>query len=197
MAKKSALAWRVNDIVVASVVAVACGLIFWFWSVVIYPVVSTALATVPQFGSLAGGGWLIAGVLGALIIRKPGAAIYCELLAAIIEGILGTHFGWTVIISGIVQGIGAELIFAFTAYKVWNLGIAVIAGALSGLFMGVSEIILYYASELTFANQVIYSLCATVSGVVIAGLLSWLLMKALAQTGVLSSLASGRAARNA
>lgn len=197
MAKKSALAWRVNDIVVASVVAVACGLIFWFWSVVIYPVVSTALATVPQFGSLAGGGWLIAGVLGALIIRKPGAAIYCELLAAIIEGILGTHFGWTVIISGIVQGVGAELIFAFTAYKVWNLGIAVIAGALSGLFMGVSEIILYYASELTFANQVIYSLCATVSGAVIAGLLSWLLMKALAQTGVLSSLASGRAARNA
>lgn len=197
MAKKSALTWRVNDIVVASVLAVACGLIFWFWSSVIYPISSTALATVPQYGSLIGGGWLIAGVLGGVIIRKPGAALYCELLAAILEGILGTHFGWTVIISGIVQGIGAEIIFAIFAYKVWTLGTATLAGAVSGLFMGVSEIIMYYASELTMANRVIYSLCATVSGAVIAGVLSWFLMKALAQTGVLSSLASGRAARNA
>ena len=197
MAKKSALSWRVNDTVVASVVAVACGLIFWFWTIAIYPLTKAAFATVPQVGSIAGGGWLIAGVLGAVIVRKPGAAIYCELIAAIIEGLLGTHFGWTVIISGIIQGIGAELIFALTLYKVWNIVFALAAGALSGFFMGVSEVILYYASEMTFTNQVIYTACATVSGALIAGLLSWLLMKALAQTGVLATLASGRAARNA
>lgn len=197
MAKKSPLTWRVNDIVVASVLAVACGLLFWTWSNFIYPATTTALALAPEFAPLVGGGWLIAGVLGGYIIRKPGAALYCEVFAAVISMLLGTHYSWGVVLSGLVQGIGAEIAFAVLLYKVWNLNTALLAGAVSGLLMGISELIMYYAGQITEGKAVIYVLCSVISGMVIAGLLSWLLTKALAQTGVLSSLASGRVARRA
>lgn len=195
MARNYSLRWRVNDIVVASVLAVACGLIFWVWSNAIYPALTAVLALAPQFAPLAGGGWLLAGVLGGFIIRKPGAALYTELLAAIISGLMGTEYSWTVALSGLIQGIGAEIAFAVLLYRVWNLSSALLAAAVSGFAMGFSEILIYYASEVTGTNAVIYVLCSMISGMVFAGLLSWIITKALAKTGVLSSLASGRVQR--
>lgn len=195
MARNYSLRWRVNDIVVASVLAVACGLIFWVWSNAIYPALTAVLALAPQFAPLAGGGWLLAGVLGGLIIRKPGAALYTELLAAIISGLMGTEYSWTVALSGLIQGIGAEIAFAVLLYRVWNLSSALLAAAVSGFAMGFSEILIYYASEVTGTNAVIYVVCSMISGMVFAGLLSWIITKALAKTGVLSSLASGRVQR--
>ncbi|WP_346845023.1 ECF transporter S component [uncultured Rothia sp.] len=195
MAQKFSLRWRVNDIVVASVLAVACGLMFWVWSNAIYPALTTALALAPEYAPLAGGGWLLAGVLGGFIIRKPGAALYTELLAAIISGLLGTQYSWMVALSGLIQGIGAELVFAVLLYRVWNLSSALLAAAVSGFAMGFSEIIIYYASEITGAKAVVYVVCSIISGIVFAGLLSWIITRALAKTGVLPSLASGRVQR--
>lgn len=195
MNKKPALTWRVNDIVVASVLAVACGLIFWVWSNFGYPAVTTALALAPEYSSLAGGTWLLAGVLGGYIIRKPGAALYVEVLAAVVSALLGTQYSWTVVISGLLQGLGAELVFLLVGYRVWNIVTASLAGIAAGLFMGISEIIIYYAAEMTGSKAVIYVSCAMISGLVLAGLLSWALTRALAKTGVLSTLASGRVAR--
>lgn len=185
--------WRVIDIIVASVVAVACGVVFWAWSQG-YAAVAVATAAFPPLGGLYGGGWLIAGIVGGLIIRRPGAALYCELIAACVEGVLGTHFGLTVIISGLVQGLGAELVFALFRYRRFGLAVALLAGLVSGLGMGVSENLLYNV-EWAAGWQALYVLLAAVSGTVIAGLLGWLAVRALAGTGVLSGLASGRAAR--
>lgn len=185
---RTSRSWTTRDIVIASIVAVVSGLIFWLWSTAIYPLLTAALAVAPEYAPLAGGGWLIAGVLGGLIVRKPGAALYCEVLAAIIEGLLGTHFGWTVIISGLAQGLGAELIFAIFLYRRFNLMVALLAGAASGVMMGLNEIIMYYAAELTPGKMVVYTVCAAISGLIIAGLLSWLAMRALAGTGALPNL---------
>lgn len=197
MAQKSALTWRVNDIVVASVLAVACGLLFWLWNNVVYPLTTAALVTAPEFKPLIGGAWLLAGVLGGYVIRKPGAALYCEILAAVISALLGSEYSMTVILSGLIQGIGAEIAFAIFLYKLWNLPVALLAGAVSGFFMGFSEIIIYYAGEITGGKAVIYVICSVLSGAVLAGLVSWALTRALAATGVLSTLASGRVARRA
>ena len=91
------------DIVVASVVAVAVGVIFWAWSAA-WPLIEGLTVAFPPAAGLYTGGWLMAGVLGGLIIRKPGAAIYCEMLAAIVSGLLGTSFGMSVLVSGLIQG---------------------------------------------------------------------------------------------
>lgn len=184
--------WRVVDIVVASVLGVAIGVVFWAWSLA-YGGVAAAFAAFPPLGGLYTGGWLIAGVLGALIIRKPGAALYCEVLAAAVSGVLGTQFGLSVLLSGAIQGLGAELVFLLFLYRKFTLPVALLAGLGSGLFLGVSESILYMP-EWAFQWQVLYTVFAMVSGLLLAGLLSWLAVRALAKTGVLSAFASGRTA---
>ncbi|WP_051299003.1 ECF transporter S component [Arthrobacter castelli] len=189
--KKTNPRWRIADIVVASVIAVAMGVIFWIWSQG-YTVIAAVTTAFPPLAGLYTGGWLIAGVLGGLLIRKPGAALYCELIAAAVEGLLGTHFGMTVIISGLLQGFAAELAFAAFRYRTWNLPVTLLAGLFSGIALGVNENFLYNA-EWAVEWKLMYVLLTAVSGVVIAGLLSWMGYKGLRQTGVLSGLASGRA----
>jgi energy-coupling factor transport system substrate-specific component len=190
--RPSGNSWRVVDIVVASVLAVAVGVIFWAWSAG-YAGIAVLTAAFPPLAGLYGGGWLIAGVLGGLVIRKPGAALYCELLAAIVESLLGTHFGLTVLLSGLVQGLGAELGFALFRYRRFTLAVALIAGALAGVGMGLNDNVNYNAVW-DGGWKTLYLLFGALSGAVIAGLLSWLAVRGLARTGALGSLASRRAA---
>lgn len=186
--------WRVVDIVVAAVLAAVCAVVFWAWANLLYPVATTAAVAYPPATGLIGGGWLIAGTLGALIIRKPGAAVFCELLASVLEGFLGTHFGWTVVISGLVQGAAVEIVFLLTRYRKFGLAVAAAGGAMAGLFMGVSENIMYNF-EWALDQQVVYASLTTLSGAIIAGVLMWLVTRALQKTGVLNGLASGAARR--
>ncbi|WP_026544189.1 ECF transporter S component [Arthrobacter sp. 35/47] len=184
--------WRVVDIVVASVISVAVGVIFFAWSAG-YSGIAAVTAAYPPLAGLYSGGWLIAGVLGGLIIRKPGAAIYCEVLAAAVSALIGTQFGMAVLLSGLVQGIGAELVFALFLYRRWNIGVALLAGLSAGIFLAVSENIMYNV-EWAIEFKLMYGVFAAISGVVLAGLLPWLATRGLAKTGALSSFAAGRTA---
>lgn len=186
--------WRVVDIVIASVIAAACALIFFLWNNAVYPATSAATAGFPPVAGLVGGAWLIAGPLGGLIIRKPGAALYCELVAAVISALLGTSFGLTVIYSGLYQGIGAELVFLAFGYRRFGLPVALLSGLVSGVFMTVIENIVYNP-EWSAQFKLVYVLCGSASGLVIAGLGAWALTRALVATGVLDAVAAGRDAR--
>ena len=53
-------------------------------------------------------------------IRTPGAAFFGEFLGAAVEMLLGDQWGAANLISGAVQGIGSELGFTFTLYKMYN-----------------------------------------------------------------------------
>jgi energy-coupling factor transport system substrate-specific component len=69
-----------------------------------------------------------------------------------------------------------------------------LAGAAAGVCLTVLDLVLYYpAAGLTF--DIIYGVTSVSSGAVIAGLLSWLLVRALARTGVLNRFASGSTSR--
>ncbi|HLS92910.1 MAG TPA: ECF transporter S component [Microbacterium sp.] len=183
--------WRVVDIVVASVVAVACAVIFIVWNVA-YEVPSGALkAVLPGLNGLLAGPWLIAGVLGGLIVRKPGAAIYTEVVAATISALVGNTWGPLTIVSGIVQGLGAELILALLLYRSFGIVAAILAGAGAGLAGGINDRVLWYAgADVPFTA--IYISSVTVSGAVIAGLGGWAIVRGLAATGALSRFAAGR-----
>lgn len=183
--------WRVVDIVVASVIAAACAIIFLLWNVG-YEVPSSILTPLlPGVQGLLAGPWLIAGVLGGLIIRKPGAALYTELVAAVISALVGNAWGPLTIVSGLVQGLGAELIFLVFLYGVWRLPVVMLAGAGAGLACGINDRILWYAGADTLFTT-IYIASTTVSGAVIAGLGAWLIARGLAATGALGRFAAGR-----
>jgi energy-coupling factor transport system substrate-specific component len=183
--------WRIVDIVVASVLAVAAGLIFVLWNIASNPISAPLSAVLPGLQALVGGGWLFAGVLTALVIRKPGAALYGELIAASVSALVGNQWGVLTLESGLVQGLGAELVFAAFLYRRWNLPVALLAGAVAGLALAINDLILWYpGSAVAFAA--IYTVAAIISGIVIAGLLSWYVVRGLAKTGALSRFESGR-----
>ncbi|WP_314650120.1 ECF transporter S component [uncultured Microbacterium sp.] len=187
--------WRVVDIVVASVLGVAAGLIFLAWNVGYLGPKALLEPLLPGLQGLLDGPWLFAGVLGGLIIRKAGAAIYVELLAAVVSALIGNQWGgFLTLEAGLVQGLGAELIFLLFFYRRWSLPVAILAGAGAALAGGINNLVLWYAgsgAEFT----AIYLVSTVVSGAVIAGALSWVLARGIAATGALDRFGSGREAR--
>ncbi len=186
--------WRVVDIVVAAVLGVALGLVFWGWNVVGGAWFGAADALTPGLGGIAVGIWLIGGVVGGLVIRKPGAAFVVEVVAAIVSMLIGNVWGVSTILSGIVQGLGAELIFALFLYRRFGIVVAGLAGAGAGIAAWIFE--LFYGSSPNILKSIefntIYLGCVIVSGIVLAGIVGWLLVRALAATGALNRFAAGR-----
>ncbi|WP_420176916.1 ECF transporter S component [Luteococcus sp. OSA5] len=182
--------WRVVDIVVAAVLGIAVGLIFWAYNNTIATVWGPLDAVLPGLAGLIAGVWFLGGPLGGIIIRKPGAALLVELIAATVSVLPGNKWGVTTLYSGFAQGLGAELVFALVLYRKWNPAIAVAAGIGAGLGAWVNEYILgNHAMGMTF--NVIYLACVMISGAVLAGGLAWLLMRALAGAGALDRFAAG------
>lgn len=186
--------WRVVDIVVASVIGVASGVVFWLWGQA-WPALDSLLTFTPGLSGLLAGGWLFAGVLGGLVIRKPGAALYAEIVAAVVSMLVGTQWGFTTFIWGVIQGIGAELGFALLAYANWRILGALVSGALAGVAVAVLDTSFSSVAALAFEARAVYFVSAIVSGIVFAGVGSWALTKALAATGALDRFAAGREAR--
>lgn len=186
--------WRVVDIVVASVIGVAAGVLFWAWGQAWTPL-SGLLAFVPGLEGLLAGGWLFAGVLGGLIIRKPGAAIYTEVVAAVVSMAVGTQWGFLTLVWGLVQGAAAELGFALFAYVNYRLVVALVSGAFAGVAVGLLDTTFSSIAAYDFGPRAIYFAAAVASGILIAGLVSWLIARALAATGALDRFAAGREAR--
>lgn len=180
--------WRVVDIVVAAVIGVAGGVVYWAWQ---FPAAGFA-AALPGVQSLGYGIWLLAGVLAALVIRKPGAALFAELVAAIVEALVGNAWGGPItILYGVVEGLGAELIFALFLYSSWRVWTAMLAGGLAGIGGGILDIVLY-TPGVTAWYITVYLVCFAVSGAVLAGVVGWLVVRALVPTGALNRFASGR-----
>jgi energy-coupling factor transport system substrate-specific component len=183
--------WRVVDIVVAAVIGVASGVVYWAWNL-IYTVPSHALEVLlPGLQPLSYGLWLLAGVLAALVIRKPGAALFAELVASLVEALVGNQWGPLTVVYGLVEGIGAELVFAAVLYASWRAWVAMLAGGLSGVGGAILDLVAYYPGSAQYF-AVVYIASFAASGVIFAGLLGWLLARALAATGALNRFASGR-----
>ena len=185
--------WRVVDIVVAAVIGVAFGVVFVAWNT-LWAAATPLFTALPPAQAILYGVWLLPGVLVGLIVRKPGAALFGGIVSASVSAFIGSQWGLDAVVSGALQGGGAELAFALGGYRVWTLPIAVVAGALAGLAAAIHDIALYYP-DTGPDYWAIYTIATVTSGAVIAGIGSWLLLRALLATGVLGSFAVGREQR--
>ena len=192
-ASTSPFAWRTVDIVVGAVIAVAFGVVFWAWNA-LWATTSPAFTALPASQGVLYGVWLIPGVLGGLIIRKPGAALFCELLAAVVSALIGSQWGLDTLVSGVMQGGAAEIVFLLGRYRNWWLGIAIVAGLASAAAAWLHDMVVYYP-DLGLGEWAIFAPFMLISAAVIAGIGSYYLTRSLAQTGVLAPFASGRTQR--
>ena len=195
MANTARRGWRVIDIIVASILAVACGFIFLIWNFVGGAWFEAMDALTPGLGGLVTGVWLIGGVIGALVIRKPGAALYVETLAACLSAALGSQWGFETIYSGLAQGLGVEIIFLIFAFRRFNLPTAILAGIGSALGAFILELFLTPNLIKSLGFNITYLVCLVISGAILAGALGYAAVQALAKAGALDRFAVGRELR--
>ncbi len=69
--------WRTVDIVVMAVVAALFGVIYWAWGLVSFASVFSAFAPLAAVTNVV---FVMAGPLGALIVRRPGAALGASII---------------------------------------------------------------------------------------------------------------------
>ena len=187
---KRSMSWRTVDIVVTAAIAVAFGVVFWAWNA-LWAAASPVFVAVPPAQNILYGTWLAAAVVAGLVVQKPGAALFAEMVAASVSLILGSQWGLDAALSGLFQGAGAELGFALFLYRRWDLVAALLASALSAVGAWLHDTPLYYAA-LPLADQLLIGMFMLISALVIAGVGSWWLTRALVQTGVLAQFPSGR-----
>ena len=138
----SLLRWRAVDLITAATVAVALGVAFWGYDSLVYPAVSLITTGYPPVAELQLGVWILPAVVGAFLVRKPGAALYAELIAANVELLLGNTWGPTVLNSALLQSLGIELVLLAFAYRRFNPWVLALGAALTSVF----EICLLYTS---------------------------------------------------
>jgi energy-coupling factor transport system substrate-specific component len=171
--------WRTRDIVVAAVIGVAFGVAF-----VVVGGLWKALEFLGPLQNLFYGVWLLPAVVAPLIIRKPGAALFAEMVAAGLSAILGSAWGVDTLLSGFVQGAAAELVFAFTLYRSWNFAVLALAGLASASAAYVHDVVVWYQGYATDV-LVIIAISMAISGLVVVPVLSVALVRAMRSTGVL------------
>lgn len=181
--------WSTRDIVVTAALAVASGIAFivfdWFYSVV--------QGVGGNFvGNALAGFWLIGGLVVPYIVRKPGSALFGELVAALVESSFNP-WGAIVILSGLLEGLGSEAVFLATRYRRFDAKLMATAGAVAAAFFFVTQPLWtqgYY--KLSLPIIIAYFVLRTLSGAVLAGLLGKAVGDALVPTGVLDGFAIAR-----
>jgi energy-coupling factor transport system substrate-specific component len=176
-------AWRTRDIVVTAIIGVAFGVVFWVWGL-LWNGFDAVFAFWPPAKDLLYAVWLVPAVLAPAIIRKPGAALFAEMVAAGVSTFLGSQWGPDALLSGFVQGAAAEMVFAFTLYRLWSFPVLAVAAIASAAGAWIHDWALYYA-DVSLELQLIRGLMMALSAAVIVAGGSTLLIRALRQAGVL------------
>ncbi len=182
--------WRTVDIVVTAVLGVAFGVVFWAWNL-LWAATGTAFTAFPPAQAVMYGVWLLPAVVAPLIVRKPGAAIFAETVAAIVSALLGAQWGAQVVLYGLIEGLAGELGYAAFRYRRFGWLQAALSAVLAGAAAAVLDLVYWYPTW-TAGWKLTYILVVVASTVVVCGIGGTALVRALARTGALSSFAAGR-----
>ena len=182
--------WGTVDIVVTAVLGVAFGIVFWAWGL-LWAGLGAAFTAFPPAQAVMYGVWLIPAVLAPLIVRKPGAALFAELIAAIVSALLGSAWGTLVLVYGLVQGLAGEVGFAAFGYRRFGWPQALLAAACAGAAAAVLDLVNYYP-DWTGTWKTTYVVLVVVSTAVVAGAGGMALTRALGASGALASFGSAR-----
>lgn len=189
--------WTTWEAVLGTALAAVCGVVFWVWGIAVWKFISP-LKLIPGIGygvrDLFYGVWFLPAVLVPYIVRRPGTAVVGELIAVTVQAFIGTEWGLTLFVSGMIPGGLAEIVFALGGWRRFGLGVLLLAGAAAGLGSFLVDVNFLYA-HLELLPKASMLIGRMISGAVLSGLVAKLLGDALARTGVLDNLQIVRNAR--
>lgn len=172
--------WRTRDILVAAVIGAALG-VFMAALNAVYAGVGAGAGSPWLLVYL---GWLLPAVLAPVIVRKAGAGLFAEMVAASVSVLVVSQWGPDALVSGFLQGIGAEAVFAAFRYRRFDLPVVALAGAGSAVLAFVHDTVLYYQGV---APDVLALTCLwmLISAAVLMPPLSMAIVRALREAGAL------------
>lgn len=183
-------AWKLKEIVLMSLFSVVFGIVYLLflhvgniWSGFIGPIAYEWI-----FGI-----WFIVSIICMYIIRKPGAAVISETIAAAIEVLLGNAVGPRLILAGVIQGLGAEAAFAATRYRRFDVWVLMLAGVGASVFSFTYGYFLGGFTVFSTGYVLLMLGIRIMSGAVIAGIGGKAVVDGLLATGSLRGYAITRA----
>jgi energy-coupling factor transport system substrate-specific component len=188
------LRWRTIDLLTAAFLGVAFGVAYWGWGLAYEAPANAISAGFPPLSALVVWPWLVAGIVGGLVIRRPGAALFTELLAAIVSALIGTQWGLTVLVSGFLQGLGVELGFAIFGYQLFRWAPLLVGGFLGGAFEAVYEWYSYW-TDWAFGYKLAYLFLLGGSVAIFGSLVALAITRLLAKAGALNPFPPGQEVR--
>jgi energy-coupling factor transport system substrate-specific component len=135
------------------------------------------------------GFWFIASIVAAAIIRKPGAAFAAEVLTAGVQILLGSPAGLLLLVTGVVQGAGAEVVFAATRWRNYSLPVLMAAGVGAAFFSFIYTWIRFDYGALRPDILIVMFILRCLSAAILGGWLGHVIVEALYRTGTLAGLA--------
>ncbi len=117
--------WSLREVILMALIGIGFGVIYFIMDP-IYAALDAVLVPMglhPYAIAITIGPWMMAAPLASYLLKRVGAGLIGEILAATGEALLGGYWGVATIISGFIQGIGSELGFTLTGYKSWKLGL--------------------------------------------------------------------------
>lgn len=183
--------WKLKDVLLIAICAVLFGVIYLgctYAGGILYGALTPAglgsLGYEPFYGI-----YFMAGAFGVYVMRKPGTGVIAELLAAVLECLLGNYFGPIIILSGLVQGIGFELLIGLRGYKRFDRGTMMTAAVIcSVITMGYNLVISGY-NQIALPVLGLMLVVRIISAVIFCGIITPKLADGLARAGVLKGYA--------
>jgi len=186
--------WRLQDIIFVTMLCVVFGVIYlaavWLiapLSAIFAPLGLSNLGTEIIFGV-----WFMAATLAPYILQRPGVAIVAEVLASLIEVLLGNMYGPMVIVAGIVQGAGAEIVFGLWRYKRFDRTTMYLASFGCCITGFIWSFVRSGYGQLSFGVLVLYFIVRALSSLLFAGVICKVMGDGLARTGLLKSYPLGK-----
>jgi energy-coupling factor transport system permease protein len=186
--------WTLRETLIVASLGAAFGVLYLGW-VQIWLIAQAIFGPVTM--DVVMGFWFIASIVAAAIIRKPGIAFTAEVLTAAVQILLGSPAGLLLLVTGVVQGAGAEAVFAVTRWRDYRLPTLMAAGVGAALFSFAYTWIRFDYGALAPGLLTAMLVLRCLSGALLGGLLGHVIVTALHRTGVLSGLAIDHAKRTA
>jgi energy-coupling factor transport system substrate-specific component len=171
--------------VVTAVIGVVFAVVFAVWNAG-WEAVKPLFAFFPPGRNIIYGMWLVPAILAPYLVRRPGAALFAEMVAAVISA-FWSQWGPDTLLSGFVQGAAAEIVFALALYRVWNWPVLALASIASAAGAWVHDWVVYYA-DVDVGTQILVGIIMAVSAVIFCVGGSILVERSLRRAGALQGL---------
>lgn len=179
--------WKLKDVLMIAISAVLFGVVYLgctyaggFLYGLLAPAGMGSLGYEPFYGI-----YFMAATFGIYVMRKSGTGLIAEVLAAVIECLLGNFFIPIIILSGIIQGLGFEAIIALKSYKKFDKVTMMEGAVLCSIFTLLYDLVVSGYSKIALPILLLMLGVRIISAIIFDGIITPMLADGLAKAGVL------------